>query len=50
VWGTYTATLAVTEGIVWAPELWAGVITLTGLVGLGLSLLILPPKEGSRPT
>ena len=45
-WGTYTATLAVTDGIVWAPELWAGAITWTGLVGLGLSLLILPPKEG----
>lgn len=46
LWGTYTATLAVTDGIVWAPELWAGSIMWTGLVGLGLSLLILPPKEG----
>jgi hypothetical protein len=50
LWGTYTATLAVTDGIVWAPELWAGAIMWTGLVGLGLSLLILPPKEGSRAT
>lgn len=46
LWGTYTATLAVTDGIVWAPELWAGAIMWTGLVGLGLSLLILPPKKG----
>ncbi|HEU4867723.1 MAG TPA: hypothetical protein VFV09_08350 [Actinomycetota bacterium] len=46
LWGTYTATLAMTDGIVWAPELWAGSIMWTGLVGLGLSLLILPPREG----
>jgi hypothetical protein len=48
LWGAYTATLAVTEGIDWAPELWAGAIMWTGLVGLGLSLLILPPKEGIK--
>lgn len=47
LWGTYTATLGVTDGIVWAPELWAGALMLTGLTGLGLSLLILPQSEKS---
>lgn len=49
LWGSYTATLAVTDRIVWAPELWAGAIMLTGLVGLGLSLLILPPTSERTP-
>lgn len=50
LWSTYTATLAVTDGVGWAPELWSGAILWTSLVGLGLSLLILPPAEGKPAT
>lgn len=43
LWGAYTVTLAFTDGVGWAPELWSGAILWTALVGLGLSLLVLPP-------
>jgi hypothetical protein len=34
---------AAVYGIAWPPELWAGVLGMTCLTGLGLSLLALPP-------
>ncbi|MEX0789890.1 MAG: hypothetical protein WD178_03860 [Actinomycetota bacterium] len=43
LWGVYVLTIAVTGGVGWAPELWSGAILWSGLVGLGLSLLIQPP-------
>jgi hypothetical protein len=48
LWGAYTVTLSFTEGIGWEPELWSGAILWTALVGLGLSLLILPPATAGR--
>ena len=43
LWGVYVLTVAVTDGVGWAPELWSGVILWSALAGLGLSLLIQPP-------
>lgn len=43
LWGVYVLTLALTDGVGWAPELWSGAILWSALVGLGLSLLIQPP-------
>jgi hypothetical protein len=34
---------AAVYGIAWPPELWAGVLGMACLSGLGLSLLALPP-------
>jgi hypothetical protein len=35
--------LGVTVGVWWSVHLWAGTIVLTGLVGLLVSLLLVPP-------
>jgi hypothetical protein len=43
LWGAWTAVYAVVYGIAWPPELWAGVLGMACLGGLGLSLLALPP-------
>jgi hypothetical protein len=43
LWGAWMATYALAYGIAWAPELWAGVLGMASLSGLGLSLLALPP-------
>ena len=37
------ATYALAYGIAWPPELWAGVLGMASLSGLGLSVLVLPP-------
>jgi hypothetical protein len=36
-------TLGLTVGVWWSVHLWAGIIVLTGLVGLLVSLLLVPP-------
>ena len=36
-------TLGLTVGVWWSVRLWAGIIVLTGLVGLLVSLLLVPP-------
>lgn len=41
--------LAVTVGVWWSVHLWAGTIVLTGLVGLLLSMLLVPPPWPGRP-
>ena len=43
LWGAWMATYALAYGIAWPPELWAGVLGMACLSGLGLSVLVLPP-------
>ena len=43
LWGAWMAVYALAYGIAWPPELWAGVLGMTCLSGVGLSLLALPP-------
>jgi hypothetical protein len=43
LWGAWMAAYAAAYGIAWPPELWAGVLGMASLSGLGLSLLALPP-------
>jgi hypothetical protein len=43
LWGAWLVVYAVAYGIAWPPELWAGVLGMASLTGLGLSLLVLPP-------
>ena len=43
LWGAWMATYALAYGTVWPPELWAGVLGMACLGGLGLSVLVLPP-------
>ncbi|MGQ0678089.1 MAG: hypothetical protein ACT4OM_00255 [Actinomycetota bacterium] len=43
LWLSYVAVVAVTQGIGWEIEFWSGVVVWTSLIGLGLSLLMLPP-------
>jgi hypothetical protein len=40
--GHFLAT-ALSGGIAWPPEYWTGISLLAGLVGLGLSVLLVPP-------
>jgi hypothetical protein len=42
-WSVYFAVVAVTLGIGWSAELWTGTIAWACLLGLTLSLLMLPP-------
>ena len=39
VWSGQLTGLAVTSGVAWPVQLWAGVVVLTGLAGLALGLL-----------
>ena len=43
LWGAWMGTYATAYGIGWPPELWAGVLGMASLTGLGLSILVLPP-------
>ena len=43
LWGAWLAAYALAYGIAWPPELWAGVLGMASLTGLGLSILVLPP-------
>jgi hypothetical protein len=43
LWGAWMAAYALAYGIGWPPELWAGVLGMASLTGLGLSVLALPP-------
>jgi hypothetical protein len=43
LWGAWMAGYAIAYGIAWPPELWAGVLGMACLSGLGLSVLVLPP-------
>lgn len=43
LWGAWLAVYALAYGIAWPPELWAGVLGMASLSGLGLSILVLPP-------
>ena len=42
-WSVYFAAVAASVGIGWSAELWTGTIAWTCLLGLALSLLMLPP-------
>jgi hypothetical protein len=43
LWGAWLAAWALAYGVAWRPELWAGVVAMAMLSGLGLSVLVLPP-------
>jgi hypothetical protein len=43
----YFLTIHLHTGIAWTVHLWAGSIVLTGLAGLLLSFLTLPPSENA---
>jgi hypothetical protein len=43
LWGAWMVAYALAYGIAWPPELWAGVLGMASLSGLGLSVLVLPP-------
>jgi hypothetical protein len=43
LWALHFAQVGVREGIGWPPEYWTGIMLLAGLLGLGLSVLLLPP-------
>jgi hypothetical protein len=43
LWAAWLAMYALAYGIAWPPELWAGVLGMASLSGLGLSILVLPP-------
>jgi hypothetical protein len=43
LWGAWTVVYAAAYGIAWPPELWAGVLGMASLTGLGLSVVTLPP-------
>ncbi len=48
-WSVYFAAVAITAGIGWSAELWTGTITWACLLGLALSLLMLPPPFPTTP-
>jgi hypothetical protein len=48
LWGVWMAVYALAYGIAWPPELWAGVLGMACLSGLGLSVLVLPPAVPDR--
>jgi hypothetical protein len=43
LWGAWLVVSALAYGVAWPPELWAGVLGMASLTGLGLSVLVLPP-------
>jgi hypothetical protein len=43
LWGPWLAAYAFAYGVGWPPELWAGVLGMACLSGLGLGVLVLPP-------
>jgi hypothetical protein len=43
LWGAWLVGYALAYGIAWPPELWAGVLGMASLGGLGLSVLAMPP-------
>ena len=43
LWGAWMVVYAAAYGIAWPPELWAGVLGMASLTGIGLSVLALPP-------
>ena len=43
LWGAWMVVYALAYGIAWPPELWAGILGMASLGGLGLSVLVLPP-------
>ncbi|MFZ1755924.1 MAG: hypothetical protein WBO46_09770 [Caldilineaceae bacterium] len=52
LFGAYFAALMMTEGTRWSIHLWSGSIFLTGIAGLLLSYLLIPPRipvDDSRP-
>ncbi len=44
IWGTHFLAVQMTGGLGISPELWTGILTMTALSGLGLSLLVAMPK------
>jgi hypothetical protein len=43
LWGAYSLVVAATEGVSWRKEIWLGALFWSGLAGVGLSLLMVPP-------
>lgn len=47
---TYFITLLVTDHVWWNPNMWLGMIFFSGILGLGLSWLAVPPYEPDAPS
>lgn len=45
LWLAFFALYQAAYGVGWKPELWGGVTTMSALVGLGTSVLVVPPVE-----
>lgn len=45
LWGTYLVFTIQGNSIIWEREFWTGTLLWTALIGLGLSAVLLPPKE-----
>jgi hypothetical protein len=48
LWLAFFAVYQAAYGVGWKPELWAGTTTMSALVGLGASVLVVPPVEERR--
>ncbi|HWI63880.1 MAG TPA: hypothetical protein VNT75_18755 [Symbiobacteriaceae bacterium] len=44
-WSCYFTAGQLVWGMYWTPELWAGITVMAGLVGLGLSVLVVPEAQ-----
>jgi hypothetical protein len=49
LWSLYFLATRLRAGEAWAPELWVGITVVAGLSGLGLSLLMVPPRRPGAP-
>lgn len=49
LWSAWFAAVGLAEGIGWSLELWTGTILWSGLIGLALGMLMLPPRAASGP-
>jgi hypothetical protein len=45
LWSSFFGALELFTGLAWSPELWGGVIFLTSLSGMALSLVMAPPRD-----
>lgn len=48
LWLAFFAVYQAVYGVGWRPELWAGATTMSALVGLGASVLVVPPPDAPR--
>lgn len=49
LWAARAAVVTAVYGMGWPVAMWSGLIVMAGLLGLGLSLLVVPPGHPARP-